>query len=52
MTALLKESFEAAMQMLAFVGIQHWRPIQQYWVGPPHGINKSEATRIPDGFPG
>ena len=52
MTALLKESFEAAVQMLAFVGMEHWQPIQKYWVGPPHGINKFEATRIPDGFPG
>lgn len=52
MTAMLKESFQAAIQMLAFVGIEHWRPIQQYWVGPPHGINMSEATRIPEGFAG
>lgn len=52
MTAILKEAFQAAMQMIAFVGIEHWRPIQQYWVGPPHGINITEATRIPEGFPG
>jgi hypothetical protein len=48
MTAMLKEAFQASTDMLAFVGIEHWRPIQQYWVGAPHGINFSEATRIPD----
>ena len=52
MTAMLKEAFQAAMQVVSLVNIEHWRPIQQYWVGPPHGINMSEATRIPDGFPG
>jgi hypothetical protein len=52
MTALIKDTFQAAMQMLCFVGIEHWRPIQQYWVDPPHSINMTEATRIPDGFPG
>lgn len=52
MTAMMRESFQAAMQMVAVVGLESWRPIQQYWVPPPHGINPSEATRIPDGFPG
>lgn len=23
-------------------------PIERYWEGPPHGINFSEATRVPD----
>lgn len=52
MTAMMKQAFQAAIQMVSFVGIEHWRPIQQYWVGPPYGINVTEATRIPDGFPG
>ena len=52
MTALLKEAFQAAMQVACVVGMEHWRPIQEYWVGAPHGINFAEATRIPDGFPG
>ena len=47
MTAMLKESFQAAMQMVAVVGIESWRPIQQYWIPPPYGINMTEATRIP-----
>lgn len=29
------------------VGIHQYVPIQQYWEGPPHGINFEEATRIP-----
>ena len=47
-TALLKESFQAALCIAAFVGIHQFIPIQQYWEGAPHGINYSEATRIPD----
>lgn len=38
--------------MVATVGIEHYRPIQEYWVGPPHGINMTQATTIPDDFPG
>lgn len=52
MTALLKEAFQAATQVVCAVGMEHFRPIQEYWVGPPHGINYTEATRIPEGFPG
>lgn len=52
MTALLKESFQAATQIVSTVGIEHYRPIQEYWIGPPHGINLTEATRIPEGFAG
>lgn len=52
MTALLKESFQAATQMVCAVGIEHYRPIQEYWVGPPQGVNLTQATTIPDGFPG
>ena len=52
MTALLKEAFQAAMQIACVVGMEHWRPIQEYWVGPPTGVNYVEATRIPEGFPG
>lgn len=47
MTALLKESFQAATQMVCAVGMEHYRPIQEYWIGPPSGINYMEATRIP-----
>ncbi|KRX02806.1 hypothetical protein PPERSA_04009 [Pseudocohnilembus persalinus] len=47
-TALLKESFQAATQINAYVGIHHLTPIQRYWQGPPNGINFSEATRIPE----
>lgn len=52
MTALLKESFQAATQMICAVGMEHYRPIQEYWIGPPSGINYTEATRIPEGFAG
>ena len=40
------------MQMVAVVGIENWRPIQQYWIPPPHGINMTEACRVPEGFAG
>ena len=26
--------------------------MQEYWIGPPIGINYTEATRIPEGFTG
>ena len=39
MTALMKESFQASTQMVCTVGIEHYRPIQEYWIGPPHGVN-------------
>lgn len=52
MTALLKEAFQAATQMVCAVGMEHYRPIQEYWIGPPSGINYAEATRIPEGFAG
>lgn len=47
-TAMLKEAFQASISMVAFVGIHQYVPIQQYWEPAPHGINYSEATRIPD----
>jgi hypothetical protein len=46
MTALLKESFQAATCIVAFVGRHHVSPIQNSWVPPPNGINMTEATRI------
>ncbi|KAL4452933.1 hypothetical protein ABPG74_002498 [Tetrahymena malaccensis] len=48
MTALLKDTFQAAQQITAVIGMHHLNPIQQYWEGPPVGINFTEATRIPD----
>lgn len=52
MTAILKESFQAAMNIISVVGIEHLRPIQHYWVAPPTGVNFTQATEIPAGFPG
>lgn len=52
MTAMIKEAFQATTDMIAFVGIDHWRPIQNYWVGAPHGINYAEATAIPERLEG
>lgn len=52
MTAIIKEAFQASVEMLACVGIEHWRPIQEYWVGSPHGINYTEATNIPERMEG
>lgn len=46
-TALLKEVFPSAMQTAAFVGAAHYVPTQRYWVGPPAGVNYTQATQIP-----
>lgn len=51
MTAMLKEAFPAASQSAAFVGTPHYIPIQRYWVGPPSGINYTQATYIPPQIP-
>lgn len=48
LTALLKEAFQAATTIVGFVGKQHIRPIRRSWIAPPHGINMSEAMRIPE----
>ncbi len=48
MTAMLKEAFQAATSIVALVGVHHFNPIQRNWVEAPHGINYSEATRIPE----
>lgn len=39
MAAILKEAFQAATSICAFVGSHHYVPIQKYWVGPPFGVN-------------
>lgn len=46
MTAMLKESFQAATCITAFVGINSFNPIQKYWQPAPIGINFTEATKI------
>lgn len=51
-TAMLKEAFQAATSIVAFVGIHQYVPIQQYWEGAPYGINFTEATRIPERMQG
>ena len=48
MTALLKESFQAAENICGIVQNCHVDPIAQYWIPPPNGINFAEATRIPE----
>jgi hypothetical protein len=47
MTALMKDVLKAVNSMVAFVGNPHFVPIQRYWIPPPHGINFSNATKIP-----
>lgn len=51
-TAMLKEAFQCSVNMLAYVEMPQWQPIQRYWQPAPHGINFSEATRIPDRIKG
>jgi hypothetical protein len=48
MTALIKETFQAATCLVGFIGRHHIEPIQKSWIAPPHGINMTEATRIPE----
>ena len=47
MTGMLKSAFEGCETINAYVGIPHLAPIKNYWVEAPHGINFTEATRIP-----
>ena len=47
MTALLRNVMQAAHTANVFIGTPHFVPIQNYWRPPPHGINFSQATRIP-----
>ena len=51
LTALLKEAFPASGITAAFVGAPHYVPIQRYWVGPPMGINYTQATYVPPRIP-
>lgn len=48
MTAILKEAAKPAISTVAFVGHPHFIPMTKYWTPPPHGINFSQATKIPD----
>ena len=47
-TALLKEAFQCSVNMLAYVQMPSYYPIQHNWQPSPFGINFSEAVRIPD----
>jgi len=47
MTALLRNVMQASNSCMVFVGTPHFRPIQNYWAPPPHGVNFSQATKIP-----
>lgn len=51
LTAIIKESMRATTTMATFVGAPHYIPIQRYWVGPPGGINYTQATQIPPKIP-
>lgn len=42
-TAMLKESFQAATCIVAMVGMEHFNPVQRYWVGAPYGINYEQV---------
>lgn len=48
MTALLKEAFQAATCIVAFVGINHMNPIIKNWEPVPRGVNFTEAIKIPE----
>ena len=51
LTAMLKEAMPAATTTSVFVGAPHFVPIQRYWVGPPAGVNYTQATHIPPPIP-
>mmetsp|Transcript_13895 Transcript_13895/g.13883 ORF Transcript_13895/g.13883 Transcript_13895/m.13883 type:complete len:209 (+) Transcript_13895:621-1247(+) len=50
-TTMLKETFPAGALTAAFLGNPHYIPIQRYWVGPPMGINYTQATYVPPKIP-
>lgn len=52
MTAMLKEAFQASTSIVAMVEMHHYSPMISYWEPPPHGINYTEATRVPPRVPG
>lgn len=52
MTAMLKEAFQAATSVTAFVAAHHYVPIQKYWVDAPYGVNFTQATRVPERITG
>jgi hypothetical protein len=47
MTALLRNVMQASNACCVFVGTPHYRPMQNYWQPPPHGVNFTQATTIP-----
>lgn len=47
MTAMLRNVMQASNSCMAFVGTPHFRPMQKYWQPPPHGVNFTQATKIP-----
>jgi hypothetical protein len=51
LTAMIKETMRAATTTAVFVGAPHYIPIQRYWVGPPGGVNYTQATNIPPKIP-
>ena len=46
-TALLRNTMQAANTCCAFVGNPHWSPVQNYWQPPPYGVNYTQACTIP-----
>ena len=52
MTAILKESFQAATSIVSLVGSEHAVPIKRAWIPPPNGINFTEATRVSERIEG
>lgn len=46
LTGILRDAFQSATCINAFVGIHHFNPITKYWVSPPHGISFEEACRV------
>jgi hypothetical protein len=51
LTAMIKETAPATSTTAVFVGAPHFIPIQRYWVGPPGGVNYTQATHIPPKIP-
>ena len=51
LTALLRNTMQAANTCCVFVGNPHWAPIQNYWQPPPHGVNYTQACTIPKRIP-
>lgn len=47
MSAMLRNILKTCPSVLAYVGSPHFLPIQNYWIGPPNGVDFKTVVTIP-----